>query len=641
MSSALMCATVPRFQSDWFLSIDAEAEAGGSSEGNYNVLCAPDIKRASCETVLNHVANVSRGAPVRWAHEVTTLEAAGCSDWSSCTFEWEDPAALYYTGRSGDEFHTAIAVCHPCFWSGTLVKTGWDATFKSDCCKGVIAGNDPRCAPSWCPSDPQGECAAVLTAACSGTSSCGRHKFLTPLEGGADMDGAHCNTWYLATKLAAESGAYATASGGGTGGGLNALLSVTTEIGRYCGAEGAPSGECSCYNAVAACAATAGGCLIAADTAGGNEPLGGTRNVYRRVDAYCASAFSVSDGQGGWTHYDDVCSNNPTYGAPTLNGSGSANPYAPPGGVDPFPMHCWMPACQLQADDCIFKNLVDAHRACPPICLQYAAANSVVIDGGSVPTVHINVDALDCGTWSGVTSVSQCPYAWPTAQLAITMPVGGVTSFSLPLANTSQDTAAAYASLSTDWFSSLEPLVSLPRGPQLLANNAVHDVWITVDAGGLYAPQFYEGIIVAVDESGANPPATVPFDLDIVGATAPAIVDSGAGAPLHPPVVPSTRTASALSKGLSLSGRHITRLRGAHAQVHVSPAHRAERDALRARAAAAPRDYGATAADPVPAPTQPRPLWAAAWAAAVALVLLGAALGGAVWLARRRRHLPS
>lgn len=560
--------------------------------------------------------------------------AYGCTSWDSCTIM--QSVSGTFTGvtiSSGDNDEGNCA--STCQMSLECYKTKWDATYLEPCCFGAIAASDPRCAPGWCPADPQSECTALFTANCVGASSCGRHKFLTPSQT-ADMGGAPCNMWYLNVKDNAILGQYWVTSvtvGSVTSVtypsiSLDPLLSVTAEISRYCAAEGASSGECSCYNAYEACtdAASGGpGCLIAADT-------GGPRSVVRRVDVYCNGGFSTTTEAGAWVTLSSTCDAAAAYGSPTINPA-SSNPYAPPGGVNPFPAHCWLPACQMQSDDCIFKNLPDLRRACPPICMQFASGNSVVINGTTTPAVHINVDDVSCGGWNGVSSVSATPYAWPTSEFAVVVPVGHVASFSIPLTNTSQDTAAGFNTMSTDLFSTLEPVVTLPQAagnPLPLPNGSVTAVWVSVDAGALFPAQYYEGMLAAVDHTKANAPGVLAFTLDIGGPDDTATLQLGSGAPVTLPTTPSTRPPTAAPSvanygSVQMQGGGIAPPHGARGQARVPRKYNRQHERS-SRLLTSNRSNGNGA----------MPWWGVALLS-VSAALLVAALAAVVWRQTRRR----
>lgn len=477
-----------------------------------------------------------------------SLDNVGCSSWDACTFAWASGPT--FTGVMGPSIGNDDSgePCEGCYYAGAITRTQADESYRVPCCFGSIS--DVRCDPTWCPSDPAGSCTDLFAAACLGSSSCGRHKYLTPSYT-SDQDGAPCNTWYLNVKDNAVTGAYAD---GALSLSLDPMVAVDAEIARFCGAEGATSGECSCYNAYVACTpanAGEGGCLIAG-VAGGEG-----RGVARRVDVYCNAAFSTSSADGSWfTFSDETCGPNVGYGSPTLNSS-SSNPYVPPGGVDPFPLHCWLPQCQQQTDDCIFKSIVDLQRACPPICLQFASAANVIIDGTTTPAVTINVNQISCGTWDGISSVSQAPFLWPASEMALEVPAGYATSFTIPLTNTSIDSATSYDSMSVNLFSTIEPIVVLPAAagnPLGLPNNSATDMWVVVDAGGLLEGQSYGGLIAATDATNANAPGILAFFLDIVPSDRPAAVTLSADDSFNPPVVPSSR---GIGVGVGLEGGRV------------------------------------------------------------------------------------
>lgn len=504
-----------------------------------------------------------------------TPEQFGCTSWDACQFllqgsSWpgsgEDccgNAPVFGTGCCGGVDYAIVASVD----DGACVKVGYDEAYRQACCFGTAENPALQCDPSWCPSDPQGECTALFLANCTGSSTCGRHKFLTPSITG-DMNGAPCNLWYLAAKDNAVNGYYWTSATDDSTLSLDPLLSVTFEIDRFCRNEGATSGECSCYNAYLACTVeneTDGGCLIAADTGSG-------RDVVRRVDIYCNGGFSTTTDAGAWVTLSNTCDPNATYGSPTIN-PGSSNPYAPPDGVSPFPAHCWLPACQYQTDDCIFKNLPDLRRTCPPICMQFASGNNVVINGTTTPAVHVNIDTIDCSSWQGVTSVSTSPFVWPSSEIFIEMPVGAVASFTIPLTNTSLDSATNFNTFPTDLFSTLEPIVVLPQAaanPLALPNNTVTSVWVTVDTGALFADQFYEGALAAVDHTKANAPAFLYFALDVAGSDAACTVTIDDKTTLTPATTPSTRpTDSAPALNFSSVQGHVVAPPGARGQETV------------------------------------------------------------------------
>ena len=244
----------------------------------------------------------------------------GCTSWGpeSCKWtqrnvSWPDTAVCCSLGELGgapcDNTQYPVAA-NPSF--AVCVKTGYDPAFRKACCFGDATDVALQCDPAWCPYDPQGACTDLFMAECGGASACGRHKFLTPSVT-ADQGGAPCNAWYLGVKDNAVDGAYWTRSftDAVTGSvtvvpsslSLDPLLSVTAEIARYCAAEGATNGECSCYNAVTACTAGQGGtpgCLIAADT-------GDADGALRRVDVYCNSGFSTTTDAGKWVTLSNTC----------------------------------------------------------------------------------------------------------------------------------------------------------------------------------------------------------------------------------------------------------------------------------------------------------------------------------------------
>ena len=479
----------------------------------------------------------------------------GCTSWGpeSCKWtqrnvSWPDTAVCCSLGELGgapcDNTQYPVAA-NPSF--AVCVKTGYDPAFRKACCFGDATDVALQCDPAWCPYYPQGACTDLFMAECGGASACGRHKFLTPSVT-ADQGGAPCNAWYLGVKDNAVDGAYWTRSftDAVTGSvtvvpsslSLDPLLSVTAEIARYCAAEGATNGECSCYNAVTACTAGQGGtpgCLIAADT-------GDADGALRRVDVYCNSGFSTTTDAGKWVTLSNTCGIGVGYGAPTLN-PGSANPYAPPGGVSPFPAHCTVPACQMQDDDCIFKNLVDLRRRCPPVCLQWASGSNVLIDNSSFATVHVNDSAITCGSW-GNGSVSTSPYTWPASQMLVQVPEGYATSFTVNLDNTDADAAASFSTMPTDLFSTLAPLVTLPQSaqqPLALANPSTTPVWVLADAGSLFAGQAFAGFVAAVDANKVNLPGSIMFSLEVLDSDSPANVQIGSEPAFTPLSVPSTR----------------------------------------------------------------------------------------------------
>jgi hypothetical protein len=485
----------------------------------------------------------------------------GCSSWDAC--QWTMDQIVLESGIDEWCDQDDIGSCGPGLYrvyphikSAICNRVGADPAYRAPCCFDQIADPTTFCDPTWCPSDPFGACTDVFIANCTGASECGRHKFLTGSIT-ASMGGAPCNAWFNDMAVYAESGyaKYGLAISQ-TFDGINA---ANAEIARYCAAEGATAGECSCYNATQACKQgdpMTPGCLIAGTGGGGS---GAPATSVRRMDLYCNGSHSevVVDWKTGSltsVSYDGVCSPDVTYGSPTLNGGSNpydpaTNPSQPPGGLGPFPAHCWIPACQGNGVACMFKDLVDLRRPCPPICMQFASGGNVHIDGTTTPFVKTDVNEITCGGW-GPSAASVSPFAWPASLMAVDVPVGTVGSFSVPLVNLSQDKAAGFDTVPTQLYASFAPIVTpsaaLPPaaaypGAVALPNGTTSDVWFSVDTGGLFEGQFYNGVLAALDASQANAPGLLFFDLAVGGTADAATFDWGNG-PQSFATTPSTRT---------------------------------------------------------------------------------------------------
>jgi hypothetical protein len=212
-----------------------------------------------------------------------------------------------------------------------------------------------ECDVAWCQNDPLGVCAPDVVAACTGTSSCNRHYFLSRynpsspsiltsnqnkllnnisvtgfLAGngvsnenfteGLPLTGYWCNSWYNHTKyIATNLGRYGNTDATSA---LSRVVAVQGEISRYCNdpvTRG--TGECSCLRGYQS---------LAADFFNATPPLTSitffdvptlVSNQSRRVDLYCdvsrndpVTEFTYPDG----TTY--VQNNTAFFGAATISG---------------------------------------------------------------------------------------------------------------------------------------------------------------------------------------------------------------------------------------------------------------------------------------------------------------------------------
>lgn len=523
----------------------------------------------------------------------------GCADWESCHWTISGDIAMgsgqHGIGCDNGDIKTCASGqvgydVYPIVTSATCVRVGHNPAFRQACCFGTQENPDTFCDATWCPSDPAGACTDLFLEHCSGASECGRHKFLT----GSiteSMEGAPCNLWYNNITNYAENG-YAT-YGQSITQTLNSILSATAEIDRYCRNEGATAGECSCYLATQQCKQgdpLSPGCLIAG-TGGGGSATPGT--AVRRTDLYCNGShsevlFDWKTGAVTSISYDGLCSPNVDYSSPTLNGGSnpwdpSKNPDQPPGGLGPFPAHCWIPACQGNGVACMFKDLVDLARPCPPICMQFASGGNVYIDGTTTPYIKVDVNQINCGGW-GPSAAALSPFAWPASLMSVDVPVGAVGSFSVPLTNLSIDRAASFSSVPTQLYASFAPITnvtfvsgsdgvppdaSIP-GAFALPNSATSDVWFTVDTGGLFEGQFYNGMLAATDASQANAPGLLFFDLAIGGPSDSASFDWGGGTQRFPTTPSARKPQSQQSKQSEQSEKSQHHApRGAYGQTRI------------------------------------------------------------------------
>jgi hypothetical protein len=199
-----------------------------------------------------------------------------------------------------------------------------------------------ECDVNWCVNDPNGECADLIVASCSGTSSCNRHYFLSrynpaPYGQGGDLSTARaflllnnisitsylaglsqqstyikgipakgilCNTFYNKTRELAQ--IVNTFSGAERSGALKRVREVQTVVSAYCANPTTRgSGECACLRGYQS---------LASDFAG-VTPIGESSITFfskptsfpgfsRRIDIHCdprdAETSLSADGGQTW-----------------------------------------------------------------------------------------------------------------------------------------------------------------------------------------------------------------------------------------------------------------------------------------------------------------------------------------------------
>jgi hypothetical protein len=397
----------------------------------------------------------------------------------------------------------------------TCKKVGWDTTFKQSCCVGSLS--DPLyCDPSWCPSDPQGECADVLIDLCKGPSTCGRHKMLTT---DASLTGnVECYLWRHSiedtVQLAGWSGGIQSVSEGVA----NAYLLIEQEIQRYCAEEGATTGECSCYN---------GYQDLQILSASGITPVFGelqdAEGNFLRHDAVCnagdeGNAPFTSAGGKGFTLCNQGLS---PYAMPTLNpASGHALPDTDPL-FDLLPLHCWLPACQY-SEDLVFRPVFDSQVPCPSVCYMSSGGATVNVNTVSNATfINIASSYLRCDFGGAQYAPLSTPFAVPDgcSSLQLRMPPNARATFGIPFTNLSQDTSPLFQSVSYVVDSSLSPMVSITGGGTgWVANGQTASFDVTVDTALGVPDQVFMGNLTIMDATGMNGMQTVPYALTIGNA---------------------------------------------------------------------------------------------------------------------------
>ena len=405
-------------------------------------------------------------------------------------------------------------------------KTGWDPAYKAECCS-QIGGGDSRCDPNWCIDDPSAECLDVFMSSCTGSSTCGRHKFLT--FDSALTGNMACNSYFMATQdIYLENGKSATPSNVSP----NTILKeqgIMQEVNRYCSGagEGAASGECSCYRGYINCQgaqAMSGQCLM-------HVPDPSTGGVGRRVDVYCEKdvvppQYSSYTVDGGKTWLPGPCNGLPSYASPTVNPD-SGNPYVGGGGVGGFPLHCWLPECQTSGESCGFKNLTDFLKPCPDICFQYSSgANINIINiGTESQSQEVDVTNQTCNFAGTERNAMASPFAVAEncLYMSIEMAVNTKGTISMQLYNLSQDTLAPFTSISYAAFSSLDPMVSFLPGDQTgtIENLSSKTVHLVVDTSGQAPYTVFNGFIDFRDASGANGQYYAPLQVAVLGPDSP------------------------------------------------------------------------------------------------------------------------
>jgi len=526
----------------------------------------------------------------------TQMAALGCSSPSACSFSgrvslqhaqgidddsWEQSNIDFGTGATNgygpginDCYHNissnGVTYFNNCRIKFDCTKTGWDPAFIPTCCN-QIGGEDARCDPLWCIDDPESKCLPTMLSSCTGLpanpltsqttagikgmSTCGRHNFLTPDT--ASTNNMACNAYWITThdmflEYVLKGGKPEDVSAQA----LNKAEAMMAEVHRYCigdgkgAAEGAASGECSCYNGYVNCQGAqslSGACLM-------HVPDPVNKSAARRVDAYCSgdtipplySSYSSLSSSGATVWLPGPCGNAlPSYATPTVN-SDSPNPWGGSGsgsgsGVGGFPLHCWLPECQTNGETCVFKNMVDFLKPCPSICFQYASGANMTIGKINSPnkSTEVDVTQVSCDFGGKERNALISPFSVPEdcMYLSLQMPQSTRGTISLPLYNLGQDALNSFSSITYAAYSSVSPLVSILPADQkgFISSMGSTTLHVVVDTAGQAPYTTMNGFLDIQDPTGANGQFYVPLEIAILGPDS-----TQGGTPVAPSGVPFT-----------------------------------------------------------------------------------------------------
>jgi hypothetical protein len=524
------------------------AEWNPNNNGNY-------IPNVTCNEFLGTFASqaTSGGSVATW------LSKVGCTSAAACTFDGtvllkdeQGTSCVYHgAGTAPNGTYYSLGWFDNCKIRFDCTKTAWDPAFIPTCCN-QIGGDDARCDPLWCIDDPESQCLPTMLSSCTGLpanpftsqttagikgmSSCGRHNFLTPDT--ASTNNMACNEYWLAThdmflEYVLKGGKPDEVSAQA----LNKAEAMMAEVHRYCigdgraSAEGAASGECSCYNGYVNCQGAqslSGACLM-------HVPDPTNKGAARRVDAYCSgdtipplySSFSSVSSSGVTEWLPGPCGNAlPSYATPTVN-SDSPNPWGggsgSGSGVGGFPLHCWLPECQTNGETCVFKNMVDFLKPCPSICFQYSSGANITIGNINSPnkSTEVDVTQVSCDFGGKERNALISPYSVPEdcMYLSLQMPQNMRGTISLPLFNLGQDALHSFSSITYAAYSSVSPLISILPADQrgFISSMGSTTVHVMVDSAGQEPYTTINGFLNFQDPTGANGQFYVPLEIAILG----------------------------------------------------------------------------------------------------------------------------
>jgi hypothetical protein len=431
-------------------------------------------------------------------------------------------------------------------------KTHWDDVHKYNCCAGIV-DDALTCDPTWCPSDPQGACGPVLAQACKGPSLIGLHKFLTldPLA----TNGVKCADWYsnitdgiqacaLLQTLSDREACFAEYA--------DSEALVHAEVQRYCDNEGRFTGECACIVAAVNCSDTQGPTYDSAECLLGQHVHGSLgQSTVRRVDIYCSpsaagpdnggSMYAAKDGGICSASCDPATAPDPTACWPpavnrnvgTTGGPGSIDALVPAlvddsGGVlgagdsgdtvGALPTHCWLPACQHDVA-VVFKDLVQLHTPCPPMCAQFSAGNTIDVGWSDDKWSEMGYNFLSC-QFPGAQGSLATPFVFTAECLALTLalPANYTATVPLTFSNISSESHATFKTIPFSIYSSLNARVFVDPSSHTgsLASGESASFDLLVDTSNLVAGQSWNGFVTVQATNGSSGQAYLPLQLAIL-----------------------------------------------------------------------------------------------------------------------------
>ena len=335
----------------------------------------------------------------------------GCSTWEACTFELQydcfmglantekviapsfevDIGTVQPAGAERVQIGDGCAALqfrHPFERRVTVTKTGYDDTYKRQCCMGEIANDDVRCDPAWRVDDPEGQCSTYFVEECfvQQPEPCGRALMFNdePWAPDQDNDPAAVNDTADGLSTRRYCRRYMNRMRAIMGGLMGSLSSVDaakvdafqSAMLQYCQGPGFGYGECACVNGVLPCHNPF-------------QPVADGDNDPQQSGQECVMMDHPRNG-GASRRFQLTRSE--------FTESKTGQPIRNAGGVDvqALPTHCWAPACN-RSGRCMFRDYLSDREPCPSVCAQYVDQENISVKSiTGAKGVYIGNHVLTC-----------------------------------------------------------------------------------------------------------------------------------------------------------------------------------------------------------------------------------------------------